>query len=138
MGEYADAMIDGDVCETCGEWISEGPGHSRQCGYCQREMRDDQPRPRPFTTKHERREEADRQRHRVHKIIQACPRRLKVCYFSGGVHWQGRLDNRVVVDWWPSTGRMIVFQRTKEKKQFVYDAILFAHVLVAIAEMDLA
>lgn len=41
MGEAADDMLDGSVCECCGEWfddIIEGrkpPGHPRLCERCQ-------------------------------------------------------------------------------------------------------
>lgn len=31
MGEIAEDMLDGTCCETCGEYISEGPGYPRYC-----------------------------------------------------------------------------------------------------------
>lgn len=37
MGEIADMMIDGDLCEGCGVWIGEGQGYSRTCHACQSE-----------------------------------------------------------------------------------------------------
>lgn len=37
MGDIADAMIDGDMCEQCGEWIGHGEGYARLCRGCQRD-----------------------------------------------------------------------------------------------------
>lgn len=31
MGELADATINGDMCETCGDWLGEGMGFPRSC-----------------------------------------------------------------------------------------------------------
>ncbi len=35
MGEIADSIINGDVCEECGEWIGEGDGYPRKCSSCE-------------------------------------------------------------------------------------------------------
>lgn len=36
MGDIADAMIDGELCEGCGVYLEgEPPGHPRRCGDCQ-------------------------------------------------------------------------------------------------------
>lgn len=39
MGEYAEMMLDGTVCESCGEWLGddEGPGFPRVCPGCQQQ-----------------------------------------------------------------------------------------------------
>lgn len=34
MGEIADMMIDGSMCEGCGEYLGEGDGYSRRCSAC--------------------------------------------------------------------------------------------------------
>lgn len=34
MGEIADATINGDFCEGCGEWLGEGDGFPRLCAGC--------------------------------------------------------------------------------------------------------
>jgi len=31
MGEIADSFINGDFCETCGEYLGEGEGFPRSC-----------------------------------------------------------------------------------------------------------
>ena len=31
MGEVAEMMLDGTLCEGCGEFIGDGPGHPRYC-----------------------------------------------------------------------------------------------------------
>ena len=42
MGEIADAMIDGDMCSLCGEWLGNGGGYSRLCYGCKAEERNRQ------------------------------------------------------------------------------------------------
>ncbi len=35
MGEIADLMVNGDICETCGQWLSDlGDGYPRTCTDC--------------------------------------------------------------------------------------------------------
>lgn len=40
MGEAAEDILEGRVCEQCGEWLSDvlegadGPGHPRRCSHC--------------------------------------------------------------------------------------------------------
>lgn len=35
MGEIADMMLDGTLCEGCGELLDgEEPGHPRKCAFC--------------------------------------------------------------------------------------------------------
>jgi len=35
MGDIADMMLDGTLCETCGEFLDgDAPGHPRQCHDC--------------------------------------------------------------------------------------------------------
>lgn len=37
MGEIADMMIDGEVCEECGEFFDdEAPGYPRKCSACRK------------------------------------------------------------------------------------------------------
>ena len=41
MGEIADAIINGDLCEGCGiAFPSSGDGYPRKCGGCKREERE--------------------------------------------------------------------------------------------------
>src|SRR5580692_11302367 len=37
MGEIADLMINGDICQGCGAELGEGDGYPRQCRGCERE-----------------------------------------------------------------------------------------------------
>ena len=39
MGEIADMMLDGTLCEGCGEYIGSSPGFPRLCSGCQRASR---------------------------------------------------------------------------------------------------
>lgn len=34
MGEAADDLINGDVCQSCGEWLGDGEGYPRDCKAC--------------------------------------------------------------------------------------------------------
>lgn len=48
MGEYADMMIDGDVCQVCGGFMEGGGGFPRTCRACLRDERKRQPKqPQP-------------------------------------------------------------------------------------------
>ena len=35
MGEIADMMLDGDLCEICGEYLGDGDGYTRRCAGCE-------------------------------------------------------------------------------------------------------
>ena len=37
MGDIADAVIEGMMCELCGVYLGIGPGYPRQCEDCQNE-----------------------------------------------------------------------------------------------------
>jgi len=45
MGEIAEAMLEGAMCEACGEWFEdylageEPPGHPRRCAACSKIIR---------------------------------------------------------------------------------------------------
>ena len=34
MGEIADMMLDGEMCENCGDYLGGGDGFPRYCGVC--------------------------------------------------------------------------------------------------------
>lgn len=34
MGEIADMIVNGDMCEGCGVWLGEGDGYPRRCDSC--------------------------------------------------------------------------------------------------------
>jgi hypothetical protein len=34
MGEIADMMVDGDMCQSCGEYLGDGDGYARFCAGC--------------------------------------------------------------------------------------------------------
>ena len=41
MGEFADAILDGEFCESCGEWLGSGWGAPRLCEGCAAERGDE-------------------------------------------------------------------------------------------------
>ena len=44
MGDIAEAMLEGEMCEQCGEWLGDGPGYPRLCPGCASEERRLNPR----------------------------------------------------------------------------------------------
>ena len=40
MGDIADMMIDGTLCEQCGAALGEGDGYPRKCKDCSKESND--------------------------------------------------------------------------------------------------
>lgn len=34
MSDYTDAVLDGEHCESCGEWLGAGCGYARRCVAC--------------------------------------------------------------------------------------------------------
>ena len=46
MGEIADMMLDGTMCQGCGVWLhdgADGPGYPGYCRSCARDMRENEP-----------------------------------------------------------------------------------------------
>jgi hypothetical protein len=41
MGEIADAVIEGMLCELCGVYIGIGPGYPRKCEDCEKELQNE-------------------------------------------------------------------------------------------------
>lgn len=39
MGDIADAMLDGDLCEGCGVYMPGGAGYPQRCSDCSREAK---------------------------------------------------------------------------------------------------
>lgn len=76
-GEYADMMLDGDMCEGCGEWMgSPGEGFPRRCAACAQP-----PEPEP--------------RRAVMPIRFFCPVCGKKCGSVQGIH-----DHASAKHWW--------------------------------------
>ncbi|MFA9204908.1 MAG: hypothetical protein ACEQSH_00470 [Bacteroidia bacterium] len=43
MGEIADAMINGDDCEGCGQYLGDGHGYPRRCYACRPRKKNEGP-----------------------------------------------------------------------------------------------
>ncbi len=46
MGEIADMMLNGDMCEGCGEYLGDGDGFTVRCAGCQEDYDDAHPIPK--------------------------------------------------------------------------------------------
>jgi hypothetical protein len=52
MGEIADMMLDGTMCQGCGVWLhdgADGPGYPGYCSDCQRDARGSNSKPASTT-----------------------------------------------------------------------------------------
>lgn len=38
MGEYAEMVLEGLVCQYCGEYMGDDPGYPQTCNDCQHEL----------------------------------------------------------------------------------------------------
>lgn len=38
MGEMADAALNGDMCQSCGEWLGDGDGYPVTCDGCKQDQ----------------------------------------------------------------------------------------------------
>jgi len=62
MGEITDAMVNGLMCQSCGQFMPdmEEPGYPRECGDCKKEARLDSKRNR--TNRNKRRKQKRKQK----------------------------------------------------------------------------
>ncbi|OLN21879.1 hypothetical protein BTO30_12330 [Domibacillus antri] len=52
MGDMAEMVLDGLICERCGSFTDEEEsGYAKLCGECERDLRQKQVRPRRFWKK---------------------------------------------------------------------------------------
>lgn len=66
MGDIAEMMLDGTLCEGCGEYLGEGDGYPQYCAGCA------EPQPRAAPSK---------RRSRIHQ----CPECKKMCRGKAGL-----------------------------------------------------
>lgn len=57
MGDIADMMIDGEMCEQCGEYLGGGSGFARLCRGCDTKAYGEGENARRKTTKKKRRKQ---------------------------------------------------------------------------------
>lgn len=97
MGEAAEAILDGECCQFCGEWFhDEAPGHPRSCG---------------CDGGGSGRSAGKRRREKERKKRRAAERkaRLKATPVDGWkrhtlYHWSREFQGKML-HYWPSTGR---------------------------------
>lgn len=84
MGEIADMMLDGDLCEGCGEYLGDGGGYARKCSGCQ-------PRRKEKTI---RRTKAERPPEQKIQFTSADSRRSYDDDYTMGEYWQGYKEHK--------------------------------------------
>lgn len=71
MGEYADMILDGTMCQGCGEWLNDGDDGDGFPGWCYSCQPDDEP------VKKASRQKYARKKHETGKLpCPACERRF--------------------------------------------------------------
>lgn len=99
MGEHADDILEGRVCQHCGEWFhdDEEPGHPRSCceGASTRSERN-------------RRKRQNYKRNRAARLISAVEQGLTVGWIRHSDHHFSRDVNGTRVDWWPASNKYMV------------------------------
>lgn len=87
MGEIADMMLAGILCEGCGEFIDEsGPGHPRRCAGCDMSPRTLRSVKR-VVGRQRQAERENQQRHQAAKVRKpfACDQCQKLCRTAAGL-----------------------------------------------------
>lgn len=128
MGDIADGMVDGVFCQSCGEFIGPGGGFPRFCSSCLTGSGGTAVRAKNCTVS-----AALDLLPQVKEILRSCPG-LTLKRHDYNRHWQGCFKGKIVAEWWPFTGRLVVLQRYKEKGQFTQDVLFFTKVCKVVAE----
>lgn len=101
MGEFAESMLDGSMCEQCGEYLGDAVGHVRLCEYCAGESDDS-------TADTFRILKKQNQEKRAHnRTVSQEELRKRGYQFevkNGDAHLIVQ-TSRGVVDFWPGTGK---------------------------------
>lgn len=92
MGEIADAVLNGDMCQECGEWIGAGDGYPRSCLGCRGTKRISR-RTAPKLTKPFR---------DVGFVVMRDP-----------FHWQARIGAHII-NYWPTKSRWSIDNHKSE------------------------
>ena len=103
MGEIAEMMIDGTMCQHCGEWMHEGedgPGYPQSC--C--EGNSLPPRADGSGKKRRKKRQGQRQnRKKRDRLTDELKENGSLWLFLSDHHWR-RIIKDENLDYWPSTG----------------------------------
>lgn len=126
MGEIAESMLDGTVCEACGTYIEgDAPGHPRYCSDACAKDRGAKPRGYGLMSrdddmsdtemwralkKHGQEKRASNLTNSLQLLIDA---KIKYTSRNGGVHCMVECATGII-DFWPGTGKFI--QRGTKKQ----------------------
>lgn len=131
MGEIAEAMIEGECCQTCGEFFDdEAPGHPRSCAGCGgggesmdgylEECRNAGMMPPGDGSGKRRRRKRRRQRKKQAKRDALAAADVSTWTQLSPHHFRKMVDNKPL-DWWPSTGKWSFdrIMRTDDRVKFM-------------------
>jgi hypothetical protein len=99
MGEIAGSMLDGSMCEQCGEYLGEAVGYPRCCGDCD----DGDPQIETFRILKKQNQEK-RAHNREASQVELTKRGYQFEAKNGDAHLIVQ-TSKGVVDFWPGTGK---------------------------------
>jgi hypothetical protein len=104
MGEIAESMLDGSMCELCGEYLGEAVGDTRRCSECN----DDEVDPSIDTFRILKKQNQEKRAHNRHiSQVALTERGYEFEVKNGDAHLIVQTA-RGVVDFWPGTGKFRV------------------------------
>lgn len=104
MGEIAESMLDGSMCELCGEYLGEAVGDTRRCAECD----DDEVDPSIDTFRILKKQNQEKRAHNRHiSQVALTERGYQFEVKNGDAHLIVQTACGVV-DFWPGTGKFRV------------------------------
>lgn len=109
MGDQADMMMDGTMCQSCGVYIGNGEGFPVSCNDCGRDKIEN-----PWTVQ---KEQARQKKIRNKEWSTNKLKQLEIPFssHSNGVHLKIEY-NGFLIDFWPSTGKFIDKKTGKHRR----------------------
>jgi len=124
MGEIAEMMLDGTLCECCGEFIGEGDGFPQYCSSeCSsgRGVVAEPTKKKEGKKRRQKRRKARKRLERLEKISTEFKEHGHLWWILSETHWRMIVNNKNL-DYWPSTGTFS-YDGKVNKKEHVYDFI---------------
>lgn len=102
MGEAAEAILDGDCCQICGEFFldDESHGYPRSCSGCESGHRANQPTGKSARKKRQKKRQSAR---KVERLVETAKSGDLDTWKKCSIYHYQKTINGVLVNWWPSS-----------------------------------
>lgn len=101
MGDIADQMLDGSMCQGCGEYLGDGEGYATFCAGCSNRIQSDSP-----TLSAKEQSKQKRESNRVYSTNLLNENGVRFVSKNNGQHLI--VDGtHSIIDFWPATGKFI-------------------------------